>query len=403
LQLFTRTRAGTRPRTTPLHLPRLPVLGWRTFAGRRRADIPIVLGHRPALYTTSGRAAIALALRALGIGPGHRVLVPTYHCPTMVSPVVRERAKPHFYPITAEGLADLDWLGAADLTGVRAMLAAHYFGIPRPMRELRRFCNDRGIALVEDCAHAYFGVVDGLPVGSWGDFAIASLTKFFPVPEGGVLIANRAQLDALTLRPRSWLAEPKALWDAVEMGARYGGFPGVNALLRALFALKTKIRGGRSRPAPEDDPPSQEAIASAAESDDPRTGMRTTRVVRWLARHSARERIASIRRRNYLLLAERLAGLKGAVEINPTLPENAVPYVFPLRVAQAEPVYRALRQSGVPVFRWDVVWPGTPTLPGDVGRRWATEVLQLGCHQDLSEADVVQIAEAVHRAVRVFR
>jgi hypothetical protein len=95
--------------------------------------------------------------------------------------------------------------------------------------------------------------------------------------------------------------------------------------------------------------------------------------------------------------------LKDTEQINPMLPEFAVPYVFPLRVTQAEVVYRALRRTGVPVFRWDVVWPGTPSLPGDVGRRWAKEVLQLGCHQDLTEADVVQIADVVRRAVRVFR
>jgi hypothetical protein len=287
LQLFTRKRAGKQSRTTPLQLPRLPVLGWRTFAGRRRADIPTVFGHRPALYTTSGRAAIALALRAMGIGPGDRVLVPTYHCPTMVAPVVREQAKPLFYPITADGLPDLDYLGAQDLSGVRAMLAVHYFGIPRPMRELRRFCNDRGIALIEDCAHAYFGVVDGLPVGSWGDFAIASLTKFFPVPEGGLLIANRARLAALALAPRSWLAEPKALWDAVEMGARYGRFPGLNTLLRSVFALKTRIRGAPPRPAPRTTR-RRKWRSRAAESDDP-YGC-TTHVVRWPTRRSGRDR-----------------------------------------------------------------------------------------------------------------
>src|SRR5262252_9349500 len=83
-------------------LPRLPVLGWRSI--RRRAQLaPIVEvgADRTVIFASSGRAAIFLGLEALGVGPGDRVLVPTYHCPTMIAPIVRLGAKPLFYPINA--------------------------------------------------------------------------------------------------------------------------------------------------------------------------------------------------------------------------------------------------------------------------------------------------------------
>ena len=146
--------------------PRLPVLGWSAFAGERAAPTHGVLSNPHRRYTTSGRAAIALALRVLGIRPGNKVLVPTYHCPTMIAPVVRAGAQPMFYPITATGGIDLEWLQRADLVGARAMLAAHYFGIPQPMSEVRAFCDSYRIALIEDCAHAFFGLSDGAAVGA---------------------------------------------------------------------------------------------------------------------------------------------------------------------------------------------------------------------------------------------
>src|ERR1700694_2284439 len=158
--------------------PRLPVLGWSAFSGERAPSVGGVLSARYRRYTTSGRAAIALALRVLKVTPGDKVLVPTYHCPTMIAPVVRAGAKPVFYPITASGGVDLDWLQGADLGGARALLVTHYFGIPQPMLGVRAFCNAHRIALIEDCAHAFFGMSDGVAVGSWGDLAIASLTKF---------------------------------------------------------------------------------------------------------------------------------------------------------------------------------------------------------------------------------
>jgi hypothetical protein len=58
-------------------------------------------------------------------------------------------------------------------------------------------------------------------------------------------------------------------------------------------------------------------------------------------------------------------------------------------VDDAERVYHTLRIAGVPVYRWDRRWPGTPHLAGDQGPLWSTHVLQLLCHQSLTkdEAD----------------
>src|SRR5690349_21294936 len=141
--------------------------------------------------------AIALALRALQIRPGDKVLVPTYHCPTMIAPVVQCGAQPMFYPVTASGDVDLKWLQRTTLAGARALLATHYFGIPQPMSGLRAFCDAQRIALIEDCAHAFFGVSEGVPLGSLGDMAIASLPKFFPVSEGGLIVSATRPLEDL--------------------------------------------------------------------------------------------------------------------------------------------------------------------------------------------------------------
>jgi dTDP-4-amino-4,6-dideoxygalactose transaminase len=167
-------------------------------------DCPSFIDLARRQYTTSGRSAIFLALEALGIGAGDLVLVPSYHCPTMIAPVVTLGAKPLFYPIDDDGSPSRTWLDTLDTTGVRALLVAHFFGLPQPMALLRRWCDGRGVLLVEDCAHALFGRSDGHPVGSWGDAAIASLTKFLPVNEGGWPRPERRQYRAATraLRPR---------------------------------------------------------------------------------------------------------------------------------------------------------------------------------------------------------
>jgi len=175
--------------------PRLPVLGWAAFSGVRKSSEPSVLDARFRRHTRSGQAAITCAVRLLGLKAGDAVLVPTYHCPSMIAPLVAEGLSARFYALAAGGEPDLGRLCASNLEGVRAMLVPHYFGRPQPMARLRGFCDEKGIALVEDCAHSFFGAVDGRPLGQWGDAAIASLTKFFPVPEGGLIVSQSRPLE----------------------------------------------------------------------------------------------------------------------------------------------------------------------------------------------------------------
>jgi len=405
-QLHDATQSRTRQRTpfAPSFVkkslrsyPRLPVLGWSALSGERAAPALGVLSARYRRYTTSGRAAIALALRALEIRPGDKVLVPTYHCPTMIAPVVQSGAQPMFYPITASGAVDLEWLQRAARDGARAMLATHYFGIPQPMSTLRAFCDAHRIALIEDCAHAFFGVSEGVAAGSWGDLAIASLPKFFPVPEGGLIVSAAYSLKNLDLAPCKWRDEVKAVVDAVEIGVVHGSFPGLNTLLGGAFRLKNWLRRhGRPTDARE-----TRGSESAKPAVDVRLdSLRTVVAARWISSGVHLSRIVGNRRRNYAALASSLSRIEGAHALCPDLPEDATPYVFPLYVNDPAASYQRLRSAGIPIFRWDEVWPGTPVLDGDHGLDWAHRVFQLGCHQDLSLDDIEAMAITVRECIR---
>jgi dTDP-4-amino-4,6-dideoxygalactose transaminase/glycosyltransferase involved in cell wall biosynthesis len=378
-------------------LPKLPVLGWPAFTGERNASCPGVLDARYHRYTVSGRAAISLALQILGGRSGNKVLVPTYHCTTMIVPVVHAEMIPLFYPTTPRGAPDLDWLRKADLTGVRAMLAAHYFGFPQAMAEIRAFCDERGISLIEDCAHAFFGVSDDRSVGAWGDVAIASLTKFFPVSEGGLLVSTTTPLDPLFLTPRSLRDELKAAADAIEVGASYGRFTGLNGLFNLVFELKRWLRGQRS--VSDDAAPAPALPALPRLPQRLLASIRPARVVLWIVESAHRARIVALRRRNFMELARLFSGMTAARPLFRELPGTAAPYVFPLYVDDPESSYQRLRAAGVPIFRWDDVWPGTPAIENDNGLDWATHVFQLGCHQDLSLEDIRAFSSTVKEII----
>lgn len=397
-------RASAAGRANDWPVPRLPVFGWQALAGPRDALGPCMLDLPGCVYTTSGRASITLALQVLGVQPGEPVLLPTYHCPTMVAPADGLGARPFFYPVETHGTPDLDWLSQQDLRGVRVMLAAHFFGLPQPMQRIRRWCDERGIALIEDCAHALFGSSDGRPIGSWGDVSIGSLTKFLPVPEGGCLVLNRGQAGP-ALQPCSLREEIKSALDIVEEGARHGRLQGLNRLITAPLDLIRRLRNPGSSAG--NAPHGLEAQVSSLQLDDPVAAgfaidmVLAQRDLSWACRRVAqrlpRQRIVARRRANHAAIVEGLAGLTDVRPLLPALSPDAAPYVIPLWAREPDPGYQALRAERIPVFRWDRLWPEVPDLPGDAGKGWSHHVIQLACHQDLESDDLRRMLRAVRR------
>ena len=372
--------------------PRGPVLGWASFTGARSVALPSVEDLPHVTMTSSGRAAIYQALRQLNLPAGSKVLLPTYHCPTMVAPVLLAGLEPVFYAVREDGLPDVTSLSRPEALNARVVLTAHYFGLTRSLHEVRAWCDERGAALIEDCAHAFFGMAGERPVGAWGDFSIASVTKFFPVPEGGLLASAQRPINELVLARQGVKAAIKGWVDAVETGVAHHRFQGLNSGLQALFRLKN---GGRTvfQASPMVDSSKESAAMIMETCDMGRITQAPLSVARWLLRALPRGWVVARRQENYRDYATHFPRVPEMRPLFPDLPLQTVPYVFPVWFDTVDEVYAGLRAEGLPVFRWDRVWPGTPRLEGDHGLAWSHHVLQFLCHQDLNAADIRYIVQ----------
>jgi hypothetical protein len=391
--------------------PRLPVFGWATWSGKKSSALPCLLDHDRLVYTTSGRASILLAMEQLGVGPGVQVLMPTYHCPTMIAPVDELGAHTVFYPVTTGGAPDMQWLAGLDSRRIKVMLAAHFFGLPQPMAAIRQWCDERGIALIEDCAHALFGRSEGRPIGQWGDVAIGSLTKFLPVPEGGCWVSNQAALPAPTLTPIGHMVHVKAAIDVVDVGVVHQRLGGLNFVLRSALTAMRRLRPGTNSAAPCNPAP----VVSDGEGqamdgftiDSVLAHRQLSSPSRWISQSAPRERNVERRRRNYELFSRLLPVNAAMHPLFPRLPPHSAPYVFPLWVQNPDPGYAQLRTMQFPVSRWDRLWPGVPVMPSDAGIGWSHHVLQLACHQDLEEGDIKRMVDVLtalyHQPAGVLR
>lgn len=179
--------------------------GWLTTASVTRSleeKIAAYLQVPHALAVNSCTSALHLALDAIGIGPGDRVLVPTWTFTTTAEVVRYMNADPIF--------ADVDY-GTCNLTpeivarhleetpGIKAVIVVHYAGQSAAMmdegsrRGILHVCRQHGVIVIEDAAHA-FPTKDGDRwVGQMGDITCLSFyaNKTMTTGEGGMLLTHR--------------------------------------------------------------------------------------------------------------------------------------------------------------------------------------------------------------------
>lgn len=162
--------------------------------------------HAPyAVAVSSGTAAIEIILRALDVA-GREVIVPADTFAATAFAVQAAGARPVFADIDAATLALCPETVAAAFTAeTAAVVLVHIGGLVSPdITALRRLCDERGIALVEDAAHAHGCSLAGRYAGSFG---VASAFSFYPTKvitsgEGGMILTadERIRDEALLYR-----------------------------------------------------------------------------------------------------------------------------------------------------------------------------------------------------------
>ena len=150
-------------------------------------------GTAGAVAVGSGLGALRLALHAVGVKAGSEVIVPAYSCVAILNAVLALGATPVLADVEADRWT-LDPAAAAKHRSPRtaAIVAVHMFGAPARIDALENL----GVPVIEDCAHAIGGRVDGKPFGGRSAVSIASFyaTKLIAGGEGGIVASNDASV-----------------------------------------------------------------------------------------------------------------------------------------------------------------------------------------------------------------
>jgi dTDP-4-amino-4,6-dideoxygalactose transaminase len=198
--------------------------GWLTTgprAARFEQDFRSYTGAPHAVAVNSATAGLHLALAGLQIGPGDEVITtPMTFCAT-VQAILHVGASPVLADIGWDGNIDPEQIARRITSRTRAIIPVHMAGLPCEMKAIWAMARARGIAVIEDAAHAAGATYQGRPIGAapsdtaGGSDAVAFsfyATKNLTTGEGGMITTHRAEL-AETMRMLALHGTSHDAWD----------------------------------------------------------------------------------------------------------------------------------------------------------------------------------------------
>ncbi|HHW08589.1 MAG TPA: DegT/DnrJ/EryC1/StrS family aminotransferase [Firmicutes bacterium] len=200
------------------------------------AEIAQYCSAKYGIGVANGSDALFLALRALGVGVGDEVIVPTFTFFATAGAVARTGAKPVFVDIDPNTYnIDPADVAARVTERTKAIIPVHLYGQPAEMDAITEIARKHSLAVVEDGAQAIGATYQGRAVGSLGDIACLS---FFPTKnlgcfgDGGMVLTNNEELAEKLRVLRVHGAKPKY----------YHSVLGINSRLDELQAAILRVK-----------------------------------------------------------------------------------------------------------------------------------------------------------------
>jgi dTDP-4-amino-4,6-dideoxygalactose transaminase len=207
--------------------------GWYVLGQEVRsfeAEFAAWLGCTAAIGCGNGTDALALALRALGVGPGMSVVTVSHTAVATVAAIEMVGATPLLVDIEPEyyGMDPVELAAVLDhppagSPPIRAVIPVHLYGQPVALDPIIAACRRHGVPIVEDCAQAHGATIGERKVGTFTEIATFS---FYPTKnlgalgDGGMVSTQDAELGASVAALRQYGWRNHYISDAVGVNSR---------------------------------------------------------------------------------------------------------------------------------------------------------------------------------------
>jgi perosamine synthetase len=210
--------------------------GWLSEGARVKqfeGELVARLGLVNPVALNSGTSALHLALALAGVGPGDEVILPPQTFVATGHAILMQGATPVFADIDPDTGNICPHSIASRITErTKAIIPVHWAGYPCDMDEINRVATERGLAVIEDAAHALGARYKGKPIGAVSRFTAFSFQaiKHLTAGDGGALCCLDPA-DEIRARARRWFGIDRAnsrpsilgerVFDITEVGYKY--------------------------------------------------------------------------------------------------------------------------------------------------------------------------------------
>lgn len=211
-------------------------------------EVAAYCGVKHAIGVASGTDALWLSLKALGLGPGDRVITTPFTFFATAGAIVNVGARPLFVDIEPRTYnldpERLETLPKNELERCKAIIPVHLYGQMAEMEPLMAFARAHALAVIEDAAQAIGAEYKGRKAGTIGDLGIFS---FFPTKnlgaygDGGMVVTNDGSLAERVRLLRVHGSKPKYYHQIVGTNSR------LDALQAAILRAKLPYLVGWSK------------------------------------------------------------------------------------------------------------------------------------------------------------
>jgi dTDP-4-amino-4,6-dideoxygalactose transaminase len=300
----------------------------------------------------SGTDALAIGLRALGVGRGDEVITAPLSAAYSALAIVMAGARPVFADLDPERLTvDPRAVEAAITPRTAAIMPVHIYGQPADLGALEAIARRHNLVMIEDCCQAHLATCEGRPVGSFG---AAAAYSFYPTKNLGAL----GDGGLLTAADAAVADRARRLRNGGQTDRYHHAEPGVNSRLDEIQAAVLRAR------------------------------------LAWLPKWMDERRALARRYR------QRLAD--APVAVPPECDPGHVYHLFPVLSEQRDDLQRHLKERGIEtLIHYPVPVPRQPAFAAEhpavcpIADRVCAQVLSLPLHPGLSPSAVDEVAAAI--------
>ncbi len=155
------------------------------------------IGMEHSVAVSNGSDALDLSFQALNLTKDDEVILPSFSIISCLSSIIRSGAKPVFADVSIEtSNITLDEIKRVRTKNTKAVLVVHTYGLPADIDQIKDYCTENSLTLIEDTAEAHGMKFEGKYCGSFGDISTFSFyaNKHITSGEGGMIMTNSKKI-----------------------------------------------------------------------------------------------------------------------------------------------------------------------------------------------------------------